>query len=167
MTRQEFFDNIEDFDDLKEVCYDYGCGICEDVYDSDELDDWIDDHTDEWAANSSWRDLRDRLAAIPTGYDYYSIDDYDYIYGLGNQDFETYKSNVADWMDAEEQWEEDDEEEPLGVVQSQPADEPAPEEDFSISELMIDCQNQLQTIPIAEEADEEDMFDVFGGIPFN
>ena len=165
MTRQEFFDNVEDFDELIEVCSDYGCGICNDVYDSDQLDDWIDDHTDEWAANSSWRDLRDKLDAIPTGYDYYSIDDYDYIYGLDNRDFETYKSNVAEWIDNEELWEdeEDDEEEPVQVVQSQSVDESAPEEDFSISELMIVCQSQLQSIPIVEETEEDDDFDF---IPF-
>ena len=165
MTRQEFFDNVEDFDELIEVCSDYGCGICNDVYDSDQLDDWIDDHTDEWAANSSWRDLRDKLDAIPTGYDYYSIDDYDYIYGLDNRDFETYKSNVAEWIDNEELWEdeEDDDEEPVQVVQSQSVDESAPEEDFSISELMIVCQSQLQSIPIVEETEEDDDFDF---IPF-
>lgn len=170
MTRQEFIDDIEDFDDLIQVCSEYGCTVCDSVYDSDQCDDWIDEHTEEWAENENWRDLRDMLDSIPTGYDWYRIDDYDNVHGLDNQDFENYKSEVAEWMDGNALWDAEDEEEdeePAPVVQAQPVDESAPEEDFSISELMEVCQSQLQSLPVVEDTEQEDVFDFFDGIPFN
>lgn len=172
MTRQEFIDNTEYWSELIEVCSDYGCSVCDDVYDSDQCDDWIDEHTEEWAENENWRELRDMLDAIPTGYDYYRIDEYDNVHGLDNQDFENYKSQVAEWMDDHALWdaeeeEFDDNEEPVPIVQPQPVDESAPEEDFSISELMEVCQSQLQSLPIVEETVEEDVFDFFDDIPFS
>lgn len=175
MTRQEFIDDIEDFDDLIEVCSDYGCSVCDDVYDSDQCDDWIDEHTEEWVENENWRDLRDMLTSIPTGYDYYRVDGYDNIYGLGDEDFENYKAEVLEWVDGNALWDDDgeeeepfdDNEEPAPNIQPQSVDESAPEEDFSISELMEVCQSQLQSLPIVEDTKQEDVFDFFDDIPFN
>lgn len=114
MTRQEFIDSVNSFYDLIDFCNDERCYLCEDVIDDDQLDECVEEDIAEYGRG--WRGLRDWLADIPTGYEYYRRDGaFDYVW-LDDQDFENYKQDVLEWADEanvfeeEEKDEEDDEE---------------------------------------------------------
>lgn len=112
MTRREFIDTVNDFYDLVSFCNENGCDMCEDIYDDDERDGMIDEDIRDAVGYDSWRDIRDWLSSIPTGYDLYirhSSFDYD---GVDN-DFEDYKNDVLDWADSEGVWDDDEEDEDI------------------------------------------------------
>ena len=97
MTRSYFLDYVTDWYELIDLCRDYDCDICEDIIDDDQLDDYVLEDINN--SERSWRDIRDFLSDIPTGYEYYRCDGtFDYV-GLDESDFEDYKSRVLDWMD--------------------------------------------------------------------
>lgn len=161
MTRSYFLDYVTDWDELIELCRDYDCDICEDIISDDTLDEYVD--SDISGTDYGWRSLRDYLSDIPTGYDYYRCDgSFDYV-GLDDGDFEDYKARVLEWMDADDLWEEeenedegDDDFDPDEVdffspgepddEPEEPAEPPVEEEDFSVSELMCMCSAELVTI---------------------
>lgn len=110
MTRRDFIDCVNDFYDLIEFCNDNGCEICEDLYDDDSYDDAIEEDIRDSIGDYSWRDFRDYLQSLPTGYDWYRRDgSFDYV-GV-DHDFEEYKADVLRWADEEEVWDEDEEDE--------------------------------------------------------
>ena len=97
MTRSEFLDNITEWYELKDFCNDFDCDVCEDIYDDDDYDDCVEEDIRDAIADYGWRDIRDFLGNLPSGYDYYrrnSTLDYD---GLGDDDFEDYKEDVLEW----------------------------------------------------------------------
>ena len=159
MTRSYFLDYVTDWSELIELCREYDCDICEDIIDSDGLNDYVD--SDISNTDYGWRSIRDFLAGIPTGYDYYRCDGaFDYV-GLDDSDFEDYKSRILDWMDEDDLWEPEEgedededfdpdydffspgEEEP---EPEEPEEPPIEEEDFTISDLMYMCSAELVTI---------------------
>ena len=149
MTRQEFINNITTWWQLISFCSDYDLCACDSVYDDDELDEYINEWLDEHSQDYGWRDLRDLLYDIPTGYEYYAIDS-EYgiseIEGLGNYEFSDYKDSALEEMDDGGWWDEDeDEEEPL--VYSPPVDTtPVAEEPISFDELVSASQAQISVI---------------------
>ena len=77
MTRGDFIANVDYFGELIAFCCDYGCTYCDDVFSDDSRDDYINEILVDMAADvSSWRNLRDILSDIPTGYDWYRRDDW-------------------------------------------------------------------------------------------
>ena len=111
MTRSEFLDNITEWYELKDFCNDFDCDVCEDIYDDDDYDDCVEEDIRDAIADYGWRDIRDFLGNLPSGYDYYrrnSTLDYD---GLGDDDFEDYKEDVLEWGDDYGVWEDEEEEE--------------------------------------------------------
>lgn len=109
MTRQEFIDSVNSFYDLIDFCNDYGCDICEDIVDDDTMDDYINEEIGDFYG--SWRELRDLLSDIPTGYEYYRRDGrLDYVW-MDNNDFESYKDDVLSWADDAEVFETEEEDE--------------------------------------------------------
>lgn len=154
MTRSYFVDYVTDWDELLELCRDYDCDICDDIIDDDQLDDYVD--ADIENTRRGWRDIRDYLNDIPTGYDHYRCDgEFDYVALDNDGDFEDYKSRIFDWMDENDLWEpeedeeydEEDEESYDDVVSPSEPEEPAvEEEDFSVNDLMSMCGAELVTI---------------------
>lgn len=163
MTRQDFIDNVNDFDELIDFCNDYECDLCEDVYSETARDEYIDDNLRDMAYNAEgWQDLLDTLNAIVTGYDWYRRDDYDDWEGLGDYEFEQYKQDVLEWADDNDIWEEDEEE---ALPEDDDDDEEfVADEPMSIGELMGVCSSQLQQIGTdkkAETAADDEAFEVF------
>lgn len=170
MTRQEFIDDVTTWSELLSFCYDEDCTICEDVYSDDSKNEYYDEELVDMARNAgSWQELYDQLGDIPDGYDYYIRDYYGEFRGADDDDFDSYKEDVLEWMDDRDYWEyddddEDDEEEPVREEYADPEDvEPVEEEDVSIAELFTTCNSKLQKIDAdteaaaraAEEEDEE------------
>lgn len=163
MTREEFIENIRSWNDLLQFCYDYDCDYCEDVYDEDAKDDYFNNDIVEMARNAdSWQDLYRQLEDIPTGYDYYINDDYDWR-GADDRDFDNYKSDVLSWGDDYDVWDEEDEddedvlEEEYVVAEEMEddKDDEELEEGCSLGELFTSSATKLQTIEIEAEKERE------------
>lgn len=106
MTRNEFIDNITEWYELKDFCNDFDCDVCEDIYDDDDYDDIVEEDIRDAIADYGWRDIRDFLGNLPSGYYYYrrnSAFDYD---GLDDDDFEDYKADVLEWGDDYGAWDD-------------------------------------------------------------
>lgn len=162
MTRQEFLDDVYDFDALRDFCYDNNCWFCDDVYDDESKDGYINERLPVMADNADgWQSLYRTLHNIPIGYDYYRLDDYGDFNGLDDADFEDYKNDVLEWMDNNEYWgeDEDDEEEyfpPEEEYSEEEDDEESCEEDMQpVDELFSLCREQLRVIDAKEKAEEQ------------
>lgn len=162
MTRQEFLDDVYDFSELRCFCYDNNCGICDDIYDDESKDDYINEHLLDMAHDADgWQSLYHTLDDIPTGYDYYRLDDYGDFNGLGDDDFDYYKNDVLEWMDDNEYWDEDEDDEeeyfpPENECSEEEDDEELCEEDMQpVDELFSLCSEQLRVIDAKEKAEEQ------------
>lgn len=147
MTRSDFINNVTEWWQLLDFCRDEDCSICEDIYHDDDLDNMIDDDISNAVADRmGWREIRDRLNDLDRSYNYYSFDGYMVYVGLNDDDFDDYKNQVLEWMDDGDCWEDGDDEYEDEEVQvfhtSEEADDdddPIPEEDFSVTELVSMC----------------------------
>lgn len=162
MTRAEFYENVTTWWDLKNFCSDEQCDICDDIYDEEGRDDYINDCLMDWARNDSWTELLSRLEDIPTGYDYYRYDDYGEWEGLVDGDFDEIRDEVAEWMDDNGYWDDDEEEaddedeEPIDDEEEEP---PVEDEDCSLGELFAASATRVQSIAEEElaKAREEEL----------
>lgn len=129
MTRQDFINDIEFWCELIDFCNDNGCYECEDIYDSEQRDDFLNEEVENIARNETWREMLETLQGFAdgSGYDYYIKDNYGDFVGLDDNDFDAYKSEVLDWGDRYDIW--DDDEEGYGEASIEP-------EDVSINDLI-------------------------------
>lgn len=170
MYRQEFLNEITNWDELKDFCDEHECPTCDDIYDNDDKNAEIDWDISEYGSDYSWCSLRDLLNEIPVGYVYYRknaafewvpVDD----------DFEEYKNYVCEYFDDHELWDEEETVDgPLddffieadGLFEE--SDDPIEDEEFSVGDLIDMCSAQLATIQQNSmrkiEADKEE-FDRF------
>ena len=145
MTRSEFIDNITEWYELKDFCNTFDCDVCEDIYDDDDYDDCVEDDVRDVVGECSWREIRDCLCDLPSGYDYYRRNgnlDYD---GMGDDDFEDYKEQALEWGDDYDVWEDEEEEDYaedddfLDSTEEPDEEESVKEEDFSVGDLIGMC----------------------------
>lgn len=162
MTRNDFLNDVNEWWELLDFCSDEGCDICEDIIDSDQLDEYITDDIRDSIANEYWYNIRDLLSDIHTGYGYYRMNgsfDYD---GMDEDDFNDYKDDVLEWGDNNDIWEDEPDEEDgfdtdamFDEEDSELDEPPVEEEDFSIGELMGFCGVVLLDIRREEAAERE------------
>lgn len=153
MTRQEFIDEISFWYELIDFCSDYGCDICDKVYDEYQRDEYLNEHIVQMTeCVSDWSELRDSLEAIPTGYDYYIHTSYDEWEPLSDYMFDDYKQDVLDWGDINYIWDDSDEEEPVPSSEDDEDCDFTINEPFTIDELTNVCNRKLQQINTEEEA---------------
>ena len=150
MTRQEFED-IGSWWELIDFCQDYECSYCDDVYSEGSRDNYIDDDLEYMAENNGWMTIRDILNDIPTGYEYYHRKDGEW-FGLDDDDLEDYKTDILEWGDINDIWDEEEEEEGEPWY-AETDDFVPPEETMSISDLMSACNSKLQKI--SDDAEKE------------
>lgn len=158
MTRAEFFENVTSWWELKDFCSEQRCELCDDVYDDESRDDYINEDLVDWARNDNWYDLRDRLNNLDAGYDYWRLDDYGEWTGLDDDDdLEEMKREVAEWVDDYGDWDDDeeeadddeeevfDDEEDAPLIDPEDA-EPIDDEDCSLGELFEGSVARIQAI---------------------
>lgn len=159
MTREEFLDNITDWWELIDFCSDESCDICDNIYSSDARDEEINEYQlTDWARNNTWQNLYSLLENIPTGYDYYRLDEYGDWEALDDDDFDDYKDDVLNWADDRGVFDEDDDEEDpadYGIEDDDEPDDEDIEEPISMFELFSDCQDTYQKISVEEEQTDE------------
>lgn len=115
MTRQEFIDDVQDFDQLMSFANDVWYNF-EDVYYSQSYDDQIYEEIQN--DDNCWQDIRDWLANLPDGYKFYTQNAYGEWCGHDAEDIEDLKEELLDWADdrgdvfddEEDEDEEEDEE---------------------------------------------------------
>lgn len=108
MTRQEFIDEINDIYDLMSFVYEYGYEhIVEYVYSQDSYSDWVWENIHDWGG--SWEELQSWLYNLPETRDFDYFDISDEPCGIGDYEFERYKSDLIDALDYDDYWEDADE----------------------------------------------------------
>lgn len=155
MTRQDFIDGITTWSDLLDFCYNEDCDICEGIVSNDTMCEEIDDDLREATQYRSWQDVRDLLNDIDTDYDYYRRESSLEYVPMDDDDFDSYKEDVIEWMDNGGYWEDDEEDEEYDepfqydgdfTLENAEYDEdkepPTEDEDFSVGELMGMCSVQ-------------------------
>ena len=141
MTRDDFYNNITEWWQLKDFCNDYDLTTLDCVYYEDDFDNIIDGALATAIDREMWYTIKDKLNEVPTGYDYYYVDPDDAWnhWGLNDDEFRTYRDEVAEAMDEMELWDEpdDDEEEEVNPEDLIPvADEPIAFDDFMNASLV-------------------------------
>lgn len=137
MTRQEFIDKVNDFDQLMEFAGDVGYDY-ENVYDSQQYDDRIYDdiHNDD----NCWQEVRDWIADLPDGYEFYTQDAWGEWFGHDASDIDDLKQELLEWADDQSDVfdEEDDgsEEEEDAEMEDDQSDEFDPDSAFTIGEIL-------------------------------
>lgn len=154
MTRQEFIDDVTYWSDLIDFCCNEGISFCENVYNEEGFDDYIGDELEERARNYDWHDIRSWLNDLPDRYEYYIRNDNGEWYPADDDDFDSMKEDVLNYMDGGDYWDEyDEEEEPEEHID--PEDEvPVGEEDMTFAELFTICSSQVQKLENAKIEDE-------------
>ena len=146
MTRQEFIENINDWDSLVDFCRENDCDILDCVYDEYSMNEEIDYYIGEYLHEYTWQEFRDMLSEIPTGYEYYRENSAFNWDGLDGSDFRNYKEDVLAWMDDGGYWEENDNDEELFDGEDDDQDDAIAEEDFSVGDLIGICSATYMTI---------------------
>lgn len=162
MTRNEFIEEVNSWQELIDFCNDEGCSYCEDVYDEYVRDEYIDDMLVDMARNAEgWKDLYGELENIPTGDGYYIRNDYGEWEEADDYEFDEYKENVLEWADDREVWDDDEEEEDEDCEELEDDAEEVIEEAFTVSELFTSCASGYQKIERAEDEAEKQAVEDF------
>lgn len=138
MTREEFLDNVNDWDELLDFCYDNDIYTCEDIHTDAQKDEYIEDNLVEWARTSTWKELYNILDDIPDESNWYIINDYGEIWEATDDDFEDYKQRTLEkcdddlLFDEEEPYEEDDIEDYALDEEEEEDEEIEPEMPFAV-----------------------------------
>ena len=113
MTKDEFYDEITDFDDLIRFCENNNCyHLVEELRPSDDFDDWVWDRLEDMRSRWYWYDLRRALNDIEAPSGDYFIPGLDLEYSEpSNADLDSYMDDVIDWGDENGFWDEEDDEE--------------------------------------------------------
>lgn len=110
MTRTDFIDDVTTTYDLIDFCVENDItDFINDIVDDEQKDDSIDEYLRENAGSSdNWREVRDILDDVPTGYEYYRYNGVDDIQGFDSYDFEALKDEVLRYCDTHDIFEEDE-----------------------------------------------------------
>lgn len=139
MTRQQFLEEIEEWGELIDFCYEEGCDLCDNIYDEDGKDNFYNDLLVDMASDAdNWQDLSRRLSYIPEDDDYYILDEF---YGdmrtADYDDFQEIKNQVLEWGDYREIWDEDCDEHPEELEDSEEL----------VEEEINDEDQDIETLP--------------------
>lgn len=142
MTRQEFIDDVCDFQQLVDFANEFEYEF-DDIYSEESYDDMINEELTE--NDQCWQDVRDWLQNLPDGYDFYIRDRWGDWEGRSSDDIDDLKAEFLNWADDdggvfdEEYEEEEAEEEELEAEEpesEEPEEEPALETDFTLDDLL-------------------------------
>ena len=157
MTRREFIEEVTSWYELKDFCDEEQIDFCDNVYSDSEKDDYIDERLDEIITGSSWQDVYGVLDDIPTGYEYYFIEDVYDIRAARDDDFDRLKQGVLEYYDNNGYWDEE-EEEPVYVdaddYENAEADEFVVDTSVSLGDFFASSAEDLDKITAEKAAAE-------------
>lgn len=105
MTRQEFIDDVNSFQDLIEFCRENNLDTCDDVIDGAWLNEYV---MRTITGYDTWTSVLEYLSRIPAGFEYYRINGYGCPEEAESM-FEYYKHDVMVAMDNLCEWDEEEE----------------------------------------------------------
>lgn len=163
MTLDEFDEEICDFGDLKDWCYEHGCEYCDDIYSEDDMHYQIDESLVEWAHDYTWQELYRILDNIPTGENWYRwSDDGEWTYAECY--FDEYKEDVRQWGIRNSEFNEvsfdDEEEEEVDPYILEPTEK----EDVALEDMF--SSDEVPMVEVKEdereaEEEQEEFYDIF------
>jgi len=164
MTLEQFDEEICDFGDLKDWCYEHECDICEDIYSEDDMNYQINESLVDWAREYEWQELYRILDNIPSGENWYRWSDYgEWVYAEG--DFDEYKEDVRRWGIRngefnENSFDDEDEEEEVDPYILEPTEK----EDVALDDMF--SSDEIPMVEVKEddresEEEQEEFYDVF------
>lgn len=163
MTLDEFDEEICDFGDLKDWCYEHGCEYCDDICSEDDMHYQINECLVDWAREYTWEELYRILDNIPTGENWYRLcDDGDWTYAECY--FDDYKEDVRQWGIRngefnEDSFDDDDEEEVDPYIL-----EPTEKEDVALEDMFSNDEVPMVEVKEDEheaEEEQEEFYDIF------
>lgn len=111
MTKQEFIDRVNDFEDLLNFCsnesIENDLDWYYDIYDYNEMREEVERDITEALNSNYWYDIRDMLNDIPDRGVYFERSDI-LMYNCIDDDFDQFKDDVLQYANAHELWEEDE-----------------------------------------------------------
>ena len=110
MTRTEFINDIQCWDDLMDFCSGYDCNVCEDIIPYISLNRNLGEDFTMYGDEYDWDDIRDWLNNIDENANYYYRSGSFEYESVDNQ-FESYKDDVLEWGDEGDVWDPEDEDE--------------------------------------------------------
>lgn len=112
MTREEFWEDITQFWELRDFCNNEGISVTDDYFD---YDDWNDEVQSDFenADFDSWQEARDTLANLnKESCDFFRREGYFYYEPCDEEDFDMLKQEVIEIMDErgawDDAWDDDD-----------------------------------------------------------
>lgn len=168
MTRNEFIEDINDWESLIDFAVEIECGECDELVLGESLSGRIADDLDDYAYDYDWRDIRGWLNDIRDGHDCYRRDGSFEYTALDDDDFDEIKNDVLNYADRYDYWDPDDEEELDEEVEDYEDEEEedfeVPEEEFSVSDLFGFCTEKLAEVAMEEEADRKAEDEAFNAL---
>lgn len=87
MRRQDFINNVTSLSELIEFCDENGLSSCDDIYSDERKDNYINENLSDICRDSNgWQDVLYILRNIPEGYNYYILDEDDWLDFCGISD---------------------------------------------------------------------------------
>lgn len=166
MTREEFIRDVETFYDLEVFCREEEIYDITDVlYDEDSRDNYLEERLVDLARECSWRDLRRILSAWENddGHEYYVYDDDECeLRPATADDLRDLKDTVLDYMD-DYGWPEEDDDDPEEDTpeEAEEDQEPTPDEDCSVTDMLyasFGCVVEIRKSEAAEAEEDEKAF---------
>ena len=108
MTRTEFIDDIQCWDDLLDFCSGYDCNVCADIIPYNSLNSNLGEDFTMCGDEYDWDDIRDWLNNIDDNANYYYRNGC-FEYESVDDQFESYKDDVLEWGDEGDIWDPEQE----------------------------------------------------------
>ena len=148
MTREEFIDYVDTYEDLQEFCGRNGLNSLDGIYDNDSWCDYINDNLVNMAENRTWRDLLETLRNYEEndGYEFYVWDDY---YDRFDPiDYDDIKERVLEDADYAEVWDSEDEPDDVDTLltdEKMGIEEEIESDGCPMEEMLAESRNYVQS----------------------
>jgi len=167
VTRNDFIAGVTEWWELIEFCSDEDCDVCSYIFHRDELEEKIKVDLARVCRDDTltWEEIRERLCNIDDEYEYYSEnDEYLEYTPMDAEEFQYRKDEVLEWMDDYGSWDEEADDEYIeeeDVPDHEPEahdeeDEPVPQEEFHVTELISMCVVDVRALQEADRKGQEE-----------
>lgn len=162
--RLDFINNVTDWRDIIEFCVNNDLDFHTNIYNNDELNDYIEDNLEELARDYYWTEVLDVLQNIPQGLDFYIKEEDSFMeFSPARQsDFDLIKNEILEYMDDINGWDEDEQEPDVSEESNQESENQEEfniNTDISIDDFLISNVNDFQKIMQDKQQEEDEIID--------
>ena len=162
--RLDFINNVTDWRDIIEFCVNNDLDFHTNIYNNDELNDYIEDNLEELARDYYWTEVLNILQDIPQGLDFYIKEEDSFMeFSPARQsDFDLIKNEILEYMDDVDGWDEDEQESDASEESNQESENQEEfniNTDISIDDFLISNVNDFQKIMQDKQKEEDEIID--------